>query len=129
MQPFLLFCEEQDCQLQMCAQCSLQHHQGHNLVDIENKASVIKQDLKGMKRDTKEIERIWNLHDGWLKKTTKDINDANEREMKKIEEMRRQLNIMVNEMNRLAVYSYLTRYTYENTGSGRIFTEPLSEKS
>ncbi len=63
MQPYLLFCEEPDCQLQMCAQCSVQHHQGHNLVDIENKASVIKQDLKGMKRDTKEIERIWNLHD------------------------------------------------------------------
>ena len=31
-------------------------------------------------------------------------------------------------MNRLAVYSYLTRYPYGCTGSGRLFTVPLSEK-
>ncbi len=30
-------------------------------------------------------------------------------------------------MNRLAVYRYLTRYIYWNTGSVRLFTEPLSE--
>ena len=28
-------------------------------------------------------------------------------------------------MNRLAVYSYLTRYPYEHTGFGRLFTAPL----
>ena len=32
-------------------------------------------------------------------------------------------------MNRLAVYSYLTRYPYGHTGSGRLFTVPLAEKS
>ena len=31
-------------------------------------------------------------------------------------------------MNRLAVYRYLTRYPYGCTGSGRLFTVPLSEK-
>ncbi len=32
------------------------------------------------------------------------------------------------EMNRLAVYSYLTRYCYGHTGCGRLFAVPLSEK-
>ena len=31
-------------------------------------------------------------------------------------------------MNRLAVYSYLTRYAFWHPGSGMPFTEPLSEK-
>ncbi len=30
-------------------------------------------------------------------------------------------------MNRLAVYSYLTRYPYGHTGPGRLFTEPLPD--
>ncbi len=32
-------------------------------------------------------------------------------------------------MNRLAVYSYLTRYAHGHAGSGSRFTEPLAEKS
>ena len=32
-------------------------------------------------------------------------------------------------MNRLAVYSYLTRYTYGHTGYGILFTGPVPEKS
>ncbi len=32
-------------------------------------------------------------------------------------------------MNRLAVYSYLTRYPYGHTGSGRLFTVPLLARS
>ncbi len=33
------------------------------------------------------------------------------------------------EMNRLSVYSYLTRYAHEHARSGTLFTEPLPEKS
>ncbi len=98
MQPYLLFCEYPECQMQLCAQCSVQCHEGHTLVDIENKAFLIKQKLKCMEQDRKEIEKVWNLHTARLMKTTNDIKDANAKEMKKIEEMRRQMNVMANEI-------------------------------
>ena len=36
------------------------------------------------------------------------------------------LSDLLKQINRLAVYSYLTRYTYRHSASDRLFTKPLS---
>ncbi len=41
-QPLLLFCDERECQEQLCAQCSVHRHAGHRIVNIEEKAAGIK---------------------------------------------------------------------------------------
>ena len=51
--PLHLFCDNEDCQVQICSSCAPVKHNGHKLVDMEDKAV----ELKGNMANTREKVR------------------------------------------------------------------------
>ncbi len=71
-QPLVLFCNEEGCQTALCSACIVTKHKGHDIIDIDDKAESIKEEVKKVKAKSQEMKDIF----------TKQIRDLKEAEQK-----------------------------------------------
>ncbi len=88
--PLTVFCDESDCQEQLCPHCVHQttKHAGHKIKQIPDKAGEIKDELQEIKEKTDKSTDNLNKQLTKLKAITNEINDATFKALDKIEERR-----------------------------------------
>ena len=74
--PLHLFCDNEECQVQICSSCAPVKHNGHKLVDIEDKAVQLKANMKNTSERVREISLALGAHIDQLNKGAEKVEKA-----------------------------------------------------
>ncbi len=60
-QPFILFCNEKQCQMMVCGAClRTKHHRDHNMIELNEKADEIKKKLQEFNKGSQKIKDVFD---------------------------------------------------------------------
>ena len=97
--PLHLFCDNEDCQVQICASCAAVKHSGHKLLDIEDKVVQLKGNMANTKDKAREISIALGAHLDELNKATEKVKRSTSENLDAVDSTIEELNRKIQELH------------------------------
>ena len=98
--PLNIFCDNEDCQVQICPTCAAVKHNGHKLVDIEDKANQFKVNMANTKEEARGISLALGSHLDQLNIGVEKINKSTSENLDAVDKTREELHKKIQELYR-----------------------------
>ena len=100
--PLHLFCDNEDCQIQICSSCAPTKHNGHKVIDIEDKAVQLKGSMANTKEKAREISLALGAQLDELNKAVEKVNTSTSENLDAVDNTREELHKKIRELHEKA---------------------------
>ena len=97
--PLHLFCDDEECQVQICPSCAAVKHNGHKLLDIEDKAVQLKGNMENTKENAREISLALGAHLDELNKAVETVKKSTSENLDAVDNTREELHKKIEELH------------------------------
>ena len=98
--PLHLFCDNEECQVQICSSCAPVKHNGHKLVDIEDKAVELKGNMANTRERAREISLALGAHLDELNKVVEKVNKSTSENLDAVDNTSEELHKKIQELHK-----------------------------
>ena len=98
-QPLVLFCNDKDCQEQICPACVLVKHKDHNIMDLTSKAEADRGKMADRKEKIRDISLLLGSYLAELNSTEDKINKETLENLDRVDETRERLHRHIQELH------------------------------
>ena len=98
--PLHLFCDNEECQVQICSSCAPVKHNGHKLVDIEDKAVQLRSNMANTRERAREISLALGAHLEELNRVLEKVNKTTSENLDAVDNTREELHKKIQELHK-----------------------------
>ena len=96
--PLHFFCNNAECQEQICSACAIVEHKDHNIMKLKDKAVTVKEEMSKTKDNVREISLELGAHLDRINKELEDVKTTSSRNCDAVEERRKELHEKIKQL-------------------------------